>query len=244
MTAALHTVRLVPVGSGAGGSGVNGSGADGSGRGGSGRGGSGMDGPGVNGSGTDRPHVNGSGADGGSAAALFEARVTSAAGVHHGLLAADPSAAAERPGPGFVDEHLMLDLTEPGGLRWRRHADVLHLGPVPAADVHARLAGLLAAHPGCAVATAEHRPGAVLVLARSGARLVLRASGPAGEPVPPPALGSLAHAWLAAGRALGELDRVSAAGCRAPGSGWSRLAPAPTPSVTSTLTPPGRPDGG
>ncbi|MFD4657425.1 hypothetical protein ACFWP2_17585 [Kitasatospora sp. NPDC058444] len=228
MTAALHTVRLVPVGSGAGG-------------------------PGAGGSGPGSP-----GARGGSAAALFEARVTSTAGVHHGLLAADPpaTAAAERPGPGFVDEHLVLDLTEPGGLRWRRHADVLHLGPVPAADADARLAELLAAHPGCAVATAEHRPGAVLVLAQSGARLVLRASGPAsgpaGEPVPPPALGSLAHAWLAAGRALGELDRVSAAGCRAPGSGWSRLRPAlapsaacaPTPVLAPVLTPPVRPDGG
>lgn len=225
MTAALHTVRMVPVGPGAGGPGVSGPGAGGAGG-------------------------NGPGAGGGSGAALFEARVTSTAGVHHGLLAADPpaTAAAERPGPGFVDEHLVLDLSEPGGLRWRRHADVLHLGPVPAADVHARLAELLAAHPGCAVATAEHRPGAVLVLARSGARLVLRASGPAGEPVPPQALGSLAHAWLAAGRALGELDRVSAAGCRAPGSGWSGLTPAPTPSVTSALTPaltpPVRPDGG
>ncbi|MFF2543921.1 hypothetical protein ACFVUY_15295 [Kitasatospora sp. NPDC058063] len=174
------------------------------------------------------------GAHDGSATTLFEARVTSTTCVRHGLLAADPAAtaAAERPGPGFVDEHLVLDLTEPGGLRWRRHADVLHLGPVPTADAHARLAGLLSAHPGCAVATAEHRPGAVLVLARTGERLVLRASGPGGGPVPPPALGSLAHAWLAAGRTLDELDRVSAAGCRTPGSecrtpgsGWSRLTP-------------------
>ncbi|MFJ9446057.1 hypothetical protein ACIRRH_29995 [Kitasatospora sp. NPDC101235] len=182
MTAALHTVRLVPVGPSA---------------------------------------------YGGSTTALFEARVMSTAGIRHGLLAADPASTApeERPGPGFVDEHLVLDLTEPGGFRWRRHADVLHLGPVPAADVHARLAKLLSAYPGCAVATAEHRPGAVLVLARTGARLVLQASGPAGEPVPPPALGSLAHAWLAAGRALGELDRISAAGCHSPGSGWSRLTP-------------------
>lgn len=185
MTAALHTVRLVPLGPVA---------------------------------------------SGGSAAVLFEARVTSTTGVRHGLLAAArPSAAGEaRPGPGFVDEHLVLDLTGPGGFRWHRQADVLHLGPVPAEDAHARLAGLLSAHPGCAVATAEHRPGAVLVLARSGARLTLRTCGPTGEPVPPPALGSLAHAWLAAGRALTELDRVSAVGCPAPGPGWRPLT-APVP---------------
>ncbi|MFI2611390.1 hypothetical protein [Kitasatospora sp. NPDC018619] len=173
MNAALHTVRLVPVGSSAYG------------------------GP----------------AYGSSATMLFEARVTAALGVHHGLLATVPASTrpGERSGPGFVDEHLVLDLAEPGGLRWRRHADVLHLGPVPRADARARLTELLSTHPGCAVATAEHRPGAVVVLARNGDRLVLRTSAPAEGSVPPTALGSLAHAWLAAGRALTELHRVSAA---------------------------------
>ncbi|MFJ6616871.1 hypothetical protein ACIQOW_04705 [Kitasatospora sp. NPDC091335] len=171
--------------------------------------------------------VRGPGKDTGPAT-LFEARVVSTTGVRHGLLAADPADPASTlpdgsPGAGFVDEHLVLDLSEPEGFRWRRHADVLHLGQVPAPDVHARLAAVLSAHPGCAVATAEHRTRTVLVLARTGARLVLRSCAPAGEPVPPPALGSLAHAWLAAGRALTELDRVSAAGCHCPGSGWSRL---------------------
>ncbi|MFE4972541.1 hypothetical protein ACFRAR_10505 [Kitasatospora sp. NPDC056651] len=165
----------------------------------------------------------------GSATTLCDALVTVGPGVHHGLLAtcSASTASEEWPGPGFVDEHLVLDLTEPGGLRWRRHADVLHLGPVPEADVHARLAELLSAHPGCAVATAVHRPGTVVVLARNGDRLVLRASAPAGGPVPPPVLGSLAHAWLAAGRALTELRRISAA---VPGSGL--------------VIPPVRPDGG
>ncbi|MFF4383273.1 hypothetical protein [Kitasatospora sp. NPDC001547] len=243
MTAALHTVRLVPVGGSAG---PGSPGRDGS----SACGGS--------------SHRGGSVACGGSAAALFEARVMSTTGIHRGLLAADPawptsSASPASPvpggrsGPGFVDEHLVLDLTGPGGLRWRRHADVLHLGPIPAAGAHVRLADLLSAHPGCAVATAEHRPGALLVLARTGAWLVLRARGPAGGPLPPSALGSLAHAWLAAGRALGELDRISAARWYGPGAGWhaqrsgwrapgcGKHAPG---SGWRRLTPPGRPDAG
>ncbi|MFJ4191205.1 hypothetical protein [Kitasatospora sp. NPDC089509] len=159
---------------------------------------------------------------GAPAAMLFEARVVSAAWVGHGLLATDPAATAPvstasvstapggRPGPGFVDEHLVLDLSRPGGLRWRRQADVLHLGLLPAAEAHGRLAELLSAHPGCAVATAQHRTGTVQLLARTGARLVLRASQPPGSSSLPLVLGSLAHAWLAAGRALTELAWVSA----------------------------------
>ncbi|MFJ8476617.1 hypothetical protein [Kitasatospora sp. NPDC094011] len=154
---------------------------------------------------------------GAPAAMLFEARVVSAAWVGHGLLATDPAATnpgstapGDRPGPGFVDEHLVLDLSRPGGLRWRRQADVLHLGLLPAAEAHGRLAELLSAHPGCAVATAQHRTGTVQLLARTGARLVLRASQPPGSSSLPLVLGSLAHAWLAAGRALTELAWVSA----------------------------------
>ncbi|MBD0691381.1 hypothetical protein [Streptomyces sp. CBMA123] len=161
----------------------------------------------------------------GSPAVVFEAVVVSPAGVRHGLLVADRPRPdlGDRPGPGFVDEHLAADLTEPAGFRRRRYADVLHLGPFPGADLHARLAGVLTAHPGCALATAEDRTGAVLLLARTGARLVLRACAPPGGPVPPPALGSLAHAWLAAGRRLTELTRVDLTGYRTPEPGRPRL---------------------
>ncbi|MFE3875389.1 hypothetical protein ACFXPX_13435 [Kitasatospora sp. NPDC059146] len=147
-------------------------------------------------------------------ASLFDARVVSPAGARHVLLTADPSTAPQdgRPGPGFEDEHLVLDLTEPTALRWRRQADVLHLGLLPAAGIGARLTGVLSAHPGCAVVTAERRGGAVLVLTRTGARLVLRPAPGAhrtdGAPTLPLALGSLVHAWLAAGRAPAELDRL------------------------------------
>ncbi|MFJ7246399.1 hypothetical protein ACIQWA_17340 [Kitasatospora sp. NPDC098652] len=146
-------------------------------------------------------------------ASLFDARVVSPAGARRVLLTADPPAAPHdgRPRPGFEVEHLVLDLTEPTALRWRRQADVLHLGLLPAADIGARLVEALSAHPGCAVATAERRGGAVLLLARTGARLFLRPAPGArrtdGAPALPLALGSLAHAWLAAGRALTELDR-------------------------------------
>ncbi|MFI9360957.1 hypothetical protein ACIG5E_07825 [Kitasatospora sp. NPDC053057] len=177
---------------------------------------------------------------GGPSAALFDARVVSPTGARHGLLAAGPPTAPrrDRPGPGFVDEHLVLDLTEPAGRRWRRQADVLHLGLLPAAHSGARLAGALSAHPGCAVATAEHRSGAVLLLARTGAPLLLRPGRGAhhpGAPALPLALGSLAHAWLAAGRALTELDR----------SDWFGAAACRTGGVTGgRLRRPGRRDGG
>ncbi|MFF2079498.1 hypothetical protein ACFVXG_32680 [Kitasatospora sp. NPDC058162] len=149
--------------------------------------------------------------DGGAPATLFDARVVSPAGACHGLLAtAPPVALHDRPGPAFEDEHLVLDLTEPTGLCRRRQADVLHVGFLPTGDDGARLTGVLSAYPGCAVATAERRGGAVLLLARTGGRLILRpafgAHRTGGAPTLPLALGSLAHAWLAAGRALTELD--------------------------------------
>ncbi|WP_316520397.1 hypothetical protein [Kitasatospora brasiliensis] len=145
------------------------------------------------------------------AAALFEARVSSLPGTLHGLLAAEPTAGAGPAGPGFEDEHLALDLTRTPPKRWRHQADVLHAGRLPAGGVLARLREVLAAHPGCAVATAEHRTG-VLVLGRSGAPLVLWPAGASGGPLPPLALGSLAHAWLAFGRRLAELSRVDVLG--------------------------------
>ncbi|MFD5464445.1 hypothetical protein ACFWIQ_16710 [Kitasatospora sp. NPDC127059] len=186
----------------------------------------------------------------GSPAVVFEALVVSPAGVRHGLLVADRPGpdGYDRPGPGFEDEHLAADLTVSAGFRRRRQADVLHLGPLPTADLHVRLAEVLSMHPGCALATAETRTGAALLLARTGARLVLPAPGPVGGPVGDPAggpaggavcaavrsltLGSLAHAWLAAGRRLTELTRIDVLG-----------HPSPEP-VAARLRTPAHRDGG
>ncbi|MEK2489173.1 hypothetical protein WN990_06385 [Kitasatospora purpeofusca] len=130
----------------------------------------------------------------------FEARIHSPAGVRSWLLSTVRPVGSPAPRP-FLDEHLALDLTAPGAARWRRHADVLHLGrtgPVRARD---RLSAVLRAFPGCAVATADGTDGTRFVLARTGGRLALRGSPSA----PGPVLGSLAHAWLANGGALTEL---------------------------------------
>ncbi|MFF8774159.1 hypothetical protein [Kitasatospora sp. NPDC015120] len=139
-----------------------------------------------------------------------EARIHSPAGVCHGLLATRPPA-GRSGGPlsrVFVDEHLALDLADPGAARWRHHADVLHLG----ATAPGRLAAVLRAHPGCAVATADGAGGTLLVLTRTGGRLTLRprpgSSGPS-SPAQRLAAGSLTHAWLAAGRTLGELTALT-----------------------------------
>ncbi|MFB6892879.1 hypothetical protein ACFCX4_26605 [Kitasatospora sp. NPDC056327] len=175
----------------------------------------------------------------GASGPLFEVRVHSPAGLWHGLLTG-------RPGPGrsggapalpFVDEHLALDLAGPDAARWRRHADVLHLGPTTLGDgpVPARLAAVLRAHPGCAVATADGRAGTLHVLSRTGGRLVLRPRpGSGGPPLAAQrlAVGSLAHAWLASGRALSGITGLAApahAGHSTPGGpgvcrGWCRAA--------------------
>ncbi|MFF2349915.1 hypothetical protein ACFVVL_09055 [Kitasatospora sp. NPDC058115] len=139
-----------------------------------------------------------------------EARIHSPAGVCHGLLATRPPA-GRSGGPlsrVFVDEHLALDLADPDAARWRHHADVLHLGTA----APGRLTTVLRAHPGCAVATADGEGGTLLVLTRTGGRLTLRprpgSSGPASS-AQRLAAGSLAHAWLAAGRTLGELTALA-----------------------------------
>ncbi|MFJ2862017.1 hypothetical protein [Kitasatospora sp. NPDC087314] len=164
------------------------------------------------------------------AVTLFEAHVSSPAGVRHGSLTTRPPSGAHpgRPCPGFVDEHLALDLTDPEGFRWRRHADVLHVGLLPASDLLARLVGVLSAHPGCAVTTAEHRAGTVLILARTGTRLIVRPARGTHHPSAPAlplTLGSLAHAWLAAGRALTDVTGINTARCHSPESAqpWLRL---------------------
>ncbi|WP_405003900.1 hypothetical protein OHV13_05585 [Kitasatospora purpeofusca] len=148
----------------------------------------------------------------------FEARVHSPAGVRSWLLTTVRT--VESPAPrSFVDEHLALDLTAPGAARWRRHADVLHLGRTAPVRARDRLSAVLRAFPGCAVATADGTDGTRFVLARTGGRLALRTSPPA----PALVLGSLAHAWLAAGGALTEL--VAPAELLAP------TAPAPRPGA-------------
>ncbi|MFE7559316.1 hypothetical protein ACFU74_06410, partial [Kitasatospora sp. NPDC057500] len=113
----------------------------------------------------------------------------------------------------FVDEHLALDLADPHAARWRHHADVLHLGTTAPGRARERLAAVLRAHPGCAVATADGEGGTLLVLTRTGGRLVLRLR-PGGSGPPSPAqrlaVGSLAHTWLAAGRTLTEITTLTA----------------------------------
>ncbi|MDY0816762.1 hypothetical protein [Kitasatospora purpeofusca] len=148
----------------------------------------------------------------------FEARIHSPAGVRSWLLTTvrpvEPTALRS-----FVDEHLALDLTAPDAARWRRHADVLHLGRTGPGGARDRLSAVLRAFPGCAVTTAVDPDGTLFVLARTGGRLVLRTS----PPTPGLALGSLAHAWLATGGSLTEL--VALAELVAP------AAPAPRPGA-------------
>lgn len=151
-------------------------------------------------------------------AVLFEAQVSSAVGTVHGLLAAELPAGSgpAAAGPGYVDEHLALDLTRTSAARWHHQADVLHAGRLTTDGVLARLRAVLATYPGCALATAEHRAGALLLLARDGAPLVLQPARAAGEAVPPLAVGSMAHAWLTLGRRLAELARVDVLGWHSP----------------------------
>ncbi|MGW2546841.1 hypothetical protein ACWC5I_39725 [Kitasatospora sp. NPDC001574] len=190
----------------------------------------------------------------GAPASLFEARVHSPAGFCHGLLTSclrsdpdgDPLART------FVDEHLALDLTDPDAGRWRHHADVLHLRAPDPRQALARLAAVLRAHPGCAVASAECGGGSFLVLARTGGRLALRLRPGTGGPPsswPRSAVGSLAHAWLAAGRALAEITTLAASASSPHGSLGGRFGrgrrpgtPSP-PTAPPTGRPPGRPDG-
>ncbi|MFE7190032.1 hypothetical protein [Kitasatospora sp. NPDC057595] len=145
----------------------------------------------------------------------FEARIHSPAGVCHGQLASRLPA-GRSGGPltrAFVDEHLALDLADPDAARWRHHADVLHLGAAAPGPARLRLAAVLRAHPGCAVATADGEDGTLLVLARTGGRLVLRPRpGSSGPPSAAQrlAVGSLAHTWLAAGRTLAEITTLTA----------------------------------
>ncbi|MER5355387.1 hypothetical protein ABT093_34315 [Kitasatospora sp. NPDC002551] len=151
----------------------------------------------------------------GTAGTRFEARIHSPAGVCHGLLVS--RSPAGRPGGpltrAFVDEHLAIDLADPDAARRRRHADVLHLGATAPGRARERLAAVLRTHPGCAVATADGEGGTLLVLARTGGRLVLRPRPGDGAPPSPAqrlAVGSLAHTWLAAGRTLAELTTLTA----------------------------------
>ncbi|MEV0190940.1 hypothetical protein AB0I39_20670 [Kitasatospora purpeofusca] len=153
-----------------------------------------------------------------------EARIHSRAGVRSWLLTTvRPVEPAARRS--FVDEHLALDLTAPGAARWRRQADVLHLGRIGPGRTRSRLSAVLQALPGCAVATADGTDGTLFALARTGGRLVLRTS----SPVPGTVLGSLAHAWLATGGTLDEL--VAVAELVAPAGFAAPSAPAPRPGV-------------
>ncbi|MEV7783150.1 hypothetical protein [Kitasatospora sp. NPDC088351] len=147
-------------------------------------------------------------------ATLFEARIHSPAGACHGLLTSclPPDPGADQPRRAFVDEHLALDLTGPDAARWRHHADVLHLGTATPEGALEQLTEALRTHPGCAVVTADCGAGTVLVLARTGGRLAMRlrdgTSGPRSS-WQRLAIGSLAHAWLAAGRGLAELTGMA-----------------------------------
>ncbi|MEV6977945.1 hypothetical protein [Kitasatospora sp. NPDC093806] len=187
----------------------------------------------------------------GAPAALFEARVHSPAGVCHGLLTSRRPTAPHS----FVDEHLAVDLTDPDAAHRRHHADVLHLGTTTSGRAVDRLTAVLRTHPGCAVATADCGSGVLLVLARTGGRLALRlraGGGRAPAAWQRPAVGSLAHAWLAAGRTLAEITALAASPHHAyellddlPGRAERRSGPPPGPGRRDggLTPPPGRPPG-
>ncbi|WP_441248468.1 hypothetical protein [Kitasatospora sp. McL0602] len=129
----------------------------------------------------------------------------------------------------FVDQHLNVCLTGDG--RWRRLADVLHLG-LPGRGrgrsrvVAAHVAALaLARHPGCAVAAVGTADGAVTVLCATGQSFVIRLPAEHSPGRNAFAIGSLTHAWLAAGAAApgsGQVSRMSWSA--APGSPAIRSA--------------------
>lgn len=144
--------------------------------------------------------------------AWWTARIVPAAGRARLLwLAAPGRGVRERPAPGATDEHVSAALTTPRGHGLQPYADVLHadLHDLPCRPDHAlrRAADALRRYPGCAVAAVGGDDG-LAVLTRTGECVRLR--GGRRSCWRPAVIGSLVHAWIAAGRAASELRTLVA----------------------------------
>jgi hypothetical protein len=117
--------------------------------------------------------------------------------------------AGDGPWPGrLASEHVAAC----GSCADGRHdiADLIFLtSPAPAAVTAARLAGLMDGYPGCAVAAAMTGTGQCMIAGRSGVVVMARVRTPPGASrMLALACGSLAHAWVSAGRPLAALGRL------------------------------------
>jgi hypothetical protein len=112
--------------------------------------------------------------------------------------------------PLAVCDYLIAEMPDPR-LSWCEIADVIicPAGPT-SAGAGERLMRVLGRYPGCAVAVGIANAGMSVVAARSGPVITLSASGASGEPRwRALACGSIAYAWLCAGRPLAGLDQLT-----------------------------------
>jgi hypothetical protein len=93
---------------------------------------------------------------------------------------------------------------------WCEIADVITCPAGPEPDGSAQFTTVLNCYPGCAVAVGIANAGTFMVAARCGSVISLSARGPSGGPSwRALACGSIAYAWLCAGRPLAGLDRFT-----------------------------------
>ncbi|MFF2806086.1 hypothetical protein ACFVT2_02705 [Streptomyces sp. NPDC058000] len=123
-----------------------------------------------------------------------------------------PGRGPVRPaGDGVPDVHLWADPDGGPGGHWAEFADVLVTRTaLPPGAARKRARALLARHPGALVAVVPHTAGGCVVAVR-GAPVVWCAgpgARPSRPPVPPCLVGSVLHAWLAAGGPLGAVRAV------------------------------------
>jgi hypothetical protein len=117
--------------------------------------------------------------------------------------------AGDGPWPGWLaSEHVAAS----GPCADGRHdiADLIFLtSAAPAAVIAARLAGLMDRYPGCAVAAGMTGAGQCMVAAHSGMVVLAGVrTSPGASRMLALACGSLAHAWVSAGRPLATLGRL------------------------------------
>ncbi|ATL29209.1 hypothetical protein [Streptomyces formicae] len=155
-------------------------------------------------------------------AAALLASVSWCSGAGNGLLvvrlsARPPGCDGHPPRGAREDVHLWADPDTRDGARVAAYADVLVTRePLRRTAAGRRAAGLLARHAGCLVAVAPvsygsgSGPGCAVAVRDGGSPALLSAP----ESLPPHAVASLAHAWLARGGSPGALGLTGGAAVR------------------------------